>query len=107
MNAPKRGDRPKAKPTPVRVTSVSTEGTRRRVREVEQPIINITLQPDERRVFSVVEAAAVLGISRSKLSEFIAAGEIRSIRIGRLRKIPVAAIECIASRESGASRPSA
>ncbi|KGM17826.1 hypothetical protein N867_08695 [Actinotalea fermentans ATCC 43279 = JCM 9966 = DSM 3133] len=75
------------------MTSVSTERTRRRVREVEQPIINITLQPDERRVFSVVEAAAVLGISRSKLYEFIAAGEIHSIRIGRLRKIPVAAID--------------
>ena len=107
MSPSKRGEPSRAKPTAVRVTSVSTERTRRRVRDVEQPIINITLQPDERRVFSVVEAAAVLGISRSKVYEFIAAGEIRSIRIGRLRKIPVAAIECIASRESGASRPSA
>ena len=99
MSPPKRGDTSTA--TPVRVTSVSTERTRRRVREVEQPIINITLQTDERRVFSVVEAAAVLGISRSKIYEFIAAGEIRSIHIGRLRKIPVAAIdEFIASRES-------
>lgn len=102
-----QGDAAKAKPTPIRVTSVSTERTRRRVRDVEQPI-NITLQPDERRVFSVVEAAAILGISRSKLYEFIAAGEIRSIRIGRLRKIPVAAIdEFIASREPGPSKPSA
>ena len=107
MSPPKQGDAPKAKPTPIRVTSVSTEWTRRRVRDVEQPIINITLQPEERRVISGVEAAAVLGISRSKLYEFVAAGEIRSIRIGRLRKIPVAAIdEFIASRESGASRPS-
>lgn len=106
MNPPKRGDPPKAKPTAVRVTSVSTERTRRRVHEVEQPIINITLQPDERRVFSVVEAVAVLGISRSKVYEFIAAGEIRSIRIGRLRKIPVAAIdEFIASRETASPRP--
>ena len=105
MSPPKRGDAAKAKLTPVRVTSVSTERTRRRVREVEQPIINITLQPDERRVFSVVEAAAILGIGRSKLYEFISSGEIRSIRIGRLRKIPVAAIdEFLASRES-ASRP--
>ena len=103
MSPPKRGDAPRGKPTPVRVTSVSTERTRRRVREVEQPIINITLQPDERRVFSVVETAAVLGISRSKLYEFIAAGEIRSIRIGRLRKIPVSAIdEFLASRDEGA-----
>lgn len=101
MSPAKRGDAPKARPTPVRVTSVSTERTRRRVREVEQPIINITLQPDERRVFSVVGAAAILGISRSKVYQFVAAGEIRSIRIGRLRKIPVAAIdEFIASRES-------
>lgn len=108
MSPPKRGDSPKAKPTPVRVTSVSTERTRRRMREVEQPIINITLQSDERRVFSVVEAAAVLGISRSKLYEFIAAGEIRSIRIGRLRKIPVAAIdEFIASRVSASRVPGA
>ena len=75
MSPPKRGDAPRAKPAPVRVTSVSTERTRRRVREVEQPIINITLQPDERRVFSVVEAAAVLGVSRSKIDEFIASRE--------------------------------
>ncbi|HMO11172.1 MAG TPA: helix-turn-helix domain-containing protein [Actinotalea sp.] len=101
MSPPEQGDAAKAKPTPIRVTSVSTERRRRRVRDVEQPIINITLQPDERRVFRVVEAAPVLGISRSKLYEFIAAGEIRSIRIGRLRKIPVAAIdEFIASPES-------
>lgn len=93
MSSSRRGDTRTAKPTPVRVTSVNTERTRRRVREVEQPIINITLQPDERRVFSVVEAAGILGISRSKLYEFIAAGEIRSIRIGRLRKIPVAAVD--------------
>lgn len=48
-----------------------------------------------------MEAAGILGISRSKLYEFIAAGEIRTIRIGRLRKIPVAAIdEFITSREA-------
>ena len=101
MTSSRRRDSPMAKPTPIRVTSVNTERTRRRVREVEQPIINITLQPDERRVFSVVEAAAVLGISRSKLYQFIAAGEIRTIHIGRLRKIPVAAVdEFLAARES-------
>jgi len=96
-----------AQPTPIRVTSVNTERTRRRVREVEQPIINITLQPDERRVFSVVEAAAILGISRSNLYKFIAADEIRTIHIGRLRKIPVAAIdEFLATREANPPAPS-
>jgi len=74
-----------AKTSPVRLISVSTEPGRRRVREVERPIINITLQVDERRVFNVTEAAAILGIGRSKLYEFIAAGEIRTIHIGRLQ----------------------
>jgi len=96
------------KPSPARLISVSTERSRRRVREVEQPIINITLQVDERRVFNVMEAAAILGIGRSKLYELMASGEIRTIHIGRLRKIPVAAIdEFLAARESTPARPSA
>ena len=97
-----------AKPNPVRVVSVSSERSRRRVREVEQPIINITLQVDERRVFNVMEAAAILGIGRSKLYELMASGQIRTIHIGRLRKIPVAAIdEFLATRESAPPRPNA
>ena len=83
----------------LRVLSASTEQRRRLVREVEQPVINITLQADERRVLNVAEAAAILGIGRSKLYQFIAAGEIRTIHIGRLCKIPVEAIdEFLASR---------
>jgi excisionase family DNA binding protein len=88
--------------------SVSTERSRRRVREVEQPIINITMQVDERRVYNVLEAAAVLGIGRSKLYELMASGEIRTIHIGRLRKIPVAAIdEFLATREAAPPTPTA
>lgn len=79
--------------SPLRLISTSTEPRRRRVREVEQPVINITLQADERRVFNVAEAAAVLGISRSKLYQFIASGEMRTIHIGRLCKIPVDALD--------------
>lgn len=91
----------------LRLVSTNTKPPSRRVREVEQPVINITLQTDERRVFSVVEAAAVLGISRSKLYQFIAAGEIRSIHIGRLCKIPVAAIDEFIAARAGDSRPGA
>ena len=71
-------------------------------------MINITLQADERRVLSVAEAAAALGIGRSKLYEFIAAGEIRAIHIGRLCKLPVEAIdEFLATRPSTHQRPRA
>ena len=97
-----------SKPSPARLISVSTERSRRRVREVEQPITNITLQVDERRVFNVMEAAAILGIGRSKLYELIASGEIRTIHIGRLCKIPVAAVdEFLATREAAPPRPTA
>ncbi|GEN78973.1 hypothetical protein AFE02nite_07070 [Actinotalea fermentans] len=97
-----------ASTSPLRLISTSTEPRRRHVREVEQPVINITLQADERRVFSVTEAAAVLGIGRSKLYEFIAAGELRTIHIGRLCKVPVDAIdEFLATRPSTPPRPGA
>lgn len=87
--------------TSLRVVSTSMEPRRRRLREVDQPVINITVQTDERRVFSVAEAAAVLGISRSKLYQFIASGDLRTIHIGRLCKVPVDAIdEFVASRPS-------
>ncbi|WP_199421595.1 helix-turn-helix domain-containing protein [Actinotalea solisilvae] len=78
---------------PLRLISTSTEPRRRRLREVEQPVIHITLQADERRLFNITEAAAVLGIGRSKLYELIAAGEIRTVHIGRLCKVPVGAID--------------
>lgn len=90
-----------ASTSPLRLISTSTESKPRGVREVEQPVINITLQADERRVFSVAEAAGVLGIGRSKPYELIAAGEIRTIHIGRLCKVPVEAIdEFLAARPS-------
>jgi excisionase family DNA binding protein len=39
------------------------------------------------------EAALLLGISRSKLYELLAAGEIPAIKIGRSVRIPVIALE--------------
>ncbi|WP_307844413.1 helix-turn-helix domain-containing protein [Actinotalea solisilvae] len=95
-----------ASTSPLRLISTSTEPKRRRVREVEQPVINITLQADERRVFNVAEAAAVLGIGRSMLYQLIAAGEIRTIHIGRLCRVPVEAIdEFLAACPSTPRRP--
>lgn len=93
--------------TRLRVIATGIEPGRRRVREVDQPVINITLQADERRVFNVAEAAAVLGMSRSKLYQFIASGEIRTIHIGRLCKVPVEAIDEFIAARAGDSRAGA
>jgi len=45
------------------------------------------------RLLTVVEAARELGISRSKLYELLAEGELPSVRIGRTRRIAVTALD--------------
>jgi excisionase family DNA binding protein len=45
------------------------------------------------RLLSVVEASRELGISRSLLYELLAAGSLRSAKIGRRRLIPRDAID--------------
>lgn len=48
---------------------------------------------DDRLLVSPEEAGRRLSISRSAIYELLAAGELHSVRIGRLRRIPVAALE--------------
>jgi excisionase family DNA binding protein len=45
------------------------------------------------QLLTVIEAARLLGISRSKLYELLADGELPSVRIGRTRRISVIAID--------------
>jgi excisionase family DNA binding protein len=53
------------------------------------------------RLLSIDEAAAVLGIGRSRLYNDFGAGRLRSLRVGRRRLVPAAAIaEYIASRKT-------
>ena len=47
---------------------------------------------DERILLRPEEAAQRLGVSRSVIYELIAEGRIDSIRIGKSRRIPVAAL---------------
>jgi excisionase family DNA binding protein len=44
-------------------------------------------------LLTVPEAAAALGISRSKLYELLAARVVRSVRIDGSRRVPVEALE--------------
>jgi excisionase family DNA binding protein len=39
------------------------------------------------------EAVAVIGVGRSKMYELIASGAVKSVKIGALRRVPVAALE--------------
>lgn len=52
------------------------------------------------QLLTIVEAARHLGISRSKLYELLADGELSSVRIGRTRRITVAALEEFVARHT-------
>jgi excisionase family DNA binding protein len=43
--------------------------------------------PIDRMLLTVEEAAAVLGVGRSLMFELIAAGEVATVRVGRLRRV--------------------
>jgi excisionase family DNA binding protein len=43
--------------------------------------------------YRIAEAAEVLGISRSKAYELVASGELPSVKIGTVRRVPVTALE--------------
>jgi excisionase family DNA binding protein len=45
------------------------------------------------------ESADALGVSRARLYELLARGELKSIKIGRCRRIPIAELESWVARE--------
>jgi excisionase family DNA binding protein len=62
---------------------------------------------NERLVYSVAEAGALLGISRAFAYELVARGELPVIRLGRRRLVPKAALIAFvgleAANEAGAT----
>lgn len=76
-----------------------------RPRPVARPVermVKVTLEADPRLVLSVVEAAQRIGIGRSRMYELIAAGEVESIHIGRLHKVPIDALADLVERQRAA-----
>jgi excisionase family DNA binding protein len=58
------------------------------------------------QLLRVPQVAQQLALSRSRVEQLVAAGEIRSLRIGRSRRIPIEALmEFIEARLGEASRP--
>ena len=55
---------------------------------------------NERLVYSVAEAGALLGISRAFAYELVARGELPVIRLGRRRLVPKAALIAFIGLES-------
>lgn len=53
------------------------------------------------------DAAEALAVSRSRLYELLAAGEIDSVQIGRSRRIPAEALAAYVDRLRGSALPKA
>lgn len=47
----------------------------------------------DKLLLTTLEAAAVLGISRSKLYELLTSGQLPSVRIGACRRVPADAVQ--------------
>ncbi|HEY8722142.1 helix-turn-helix domain-containing protein [Pengzhenrongella sp.] len=82
-----------------RLVTAERARPRRRESTPEPEVINLTMQSDQ-LLLTVPEAAHRLGIGRSFMYQLIAAGEIETIRIGRLRKIAPRAVEAFVERRN-------
>ncbi len=68
------------------------------------------LNPPARMLLNTCEVAERLGVSRTKVYELMAGGTLRPVRIGRSRRVPLAALdefieELISHGEEDATRP--
>lgn len=59
----------------------------------------------ERVLLTVAEVAEALHIGRSKVFDLVIGGEIESVKIGKLRRIPVNAVHDYAARLVADSEP--
>jgi excisionase family DNA binding protein len=53
----------------------------------------MTIEIPAKLLLDVSEVQAVLGIGRSHLYQYLLSGELRSLKLGRRRKIPVEALQ--------------
>jgi len=62
----------------------------------------VTAADQPRLLFTVEEAARVLGIGRTRMFELIQDGSVETVLIGRLRRIPIDALDAFVAglRES-------
>ena len=80
---------------------VAPRETRRARAQVvpDEQVIQLTVQSDERLLLSVVEAAHRLDIGRTLMYELLTSGQIESVHVGRLHKVPADALEAFVARQ--------
>jgi len=68
-------------------------------RHPDEQVINLTIESDEKLLLSVVEAAHRLGVGRTLMYELLGSGQIESMHVGRLHKVPAWALEAFVERQ--------
>jgi excisionase family DNA binding protein len=63
------------------------------------------IRPEEKRALRINEASALYGISRSTIYKIMAAGTLRTVKIGGRRLIPRDALEALISGAFNDPRP--
>ena len=71
------------------------------VRDVEpiEQVIKVTVESDDRLLLTVAEAAHRLGIGRTLMYELLGCGEVDSVHVGRLHKVPADALTVYVDRQ--------
>jgi excisionase family DNA binding protein len=59
------------------------------------------LPPEMKMLVSVDEAAALLSVGRWTIYQMMARHELQSIKLGRVRRIPVAALHILVGEQTG------
>lgn len=75
--------------TTLHLLAPTVRGGRGAARADPRDVIDLTVRADNRLLLTVEEAADRLGIGRSLMYELIRCGQIASIRVGRLRRVPL------------------
>jgi len=59
----------------------------------------VTVESDDRLLLTVAEAAHRLGIGRTLMYELLGSGEVDSVHVGRLHKVPADALTTYVDRQ--------
>jgi len=72
----------------------------------DEQVINLTIERDEKLLLSVIEAAQRLGVGRTLMYQLLGSGQIESMHVGRLHKVPAWALTAFVERHRRGARVS-
>ena len=70
----------------------------------DEQVIHLTIESDEKLLLSVIEAAHRLGVGRTLMYELLGSGQIESMHVGRLHKVPAEELTAFVERQRRGAR---